>query len=421
MGVCDPSVVILEDRSMKPNTIRMIDAWLGRPLCLILTLFRYFLSAFGKKREGLTKPEKILFLKLVEQGSTVLAYRALLQAVKKVGKENVYFCVFEDNRFILDILDIVPGRNVFPIRQTNLIVFIYDTVRFLLKVRTLGIDAVIDMEFFSRASAIFSYLSGARFRVGLHRFTRDAPYRGDLMTHRIQYNPYIHAANYFLMLVETLDHDPEEIPLLKASADTADIVNPDFCPLDQETVQVRDLIKRSFEQEPKGPIVLLNPNAGDMMPLRKWEGSRFVDLGKKILSQSNDISIIFTGMKAEQESTESLCRSVGSPRAISLAGKTTIRELMVLYTLSDVLVTNDSGPAHFASMTDISVIVMFGPETPQLYRPLGRNTHVLWSGIYCSPCVSVCNHRFSPCTDNVCMKKISVEQVFLEVKRCMDH
>ena len=71
-------------------------------------------------------------------------------------------------------------------------IFVIDFLRALAAMRRRGIDTVIDMEFFSRASAIFAFLSGATTRAGLHRFTGELPYRGDLMTHRVQYNPHLH-------------------------------------------------------------------------------------------------------------------------------------------------------------------------------------------------------------------------------------
>ena len=61
-----------------------------------------------------------------------------------------------------------------------------------------------------------------------------------------------------------------------------------------------------------------------------------------------------------------------------LAGKTTLRQLLVLYTLAEVLVTNDSGPAHFATLTRIRVVMLFGPETPELFAArTSRNTAFL--------------------------------------------
>jgi ADP-heptose:LPS heptosyltransferase len=78
------------------------------------------------------------------------------------------------------------------------------------------------------------------------------------------------------------------------------------------------------------------------------------------------------------------------------------------------MVTNDSGPAHFAAASGLPTIVLFGPETPDLYRPLGNST-AIYAGLACSPCVSASNHRKSACDNNVCMSAISVDEVFRAV------
>jgi len=75
------------------------------------------------------------------------------------------------------------------------------------------------------------------------------------------------------------------------------------------------------------------------------------------------------------------------------------------------MLSNDSGPPHFASVTDMPAFVFFGPETPKLYGPLGQATPI-YAGLACSPCVSASNHRKTPCEDNVCLQVITPEQVF---------
>jgi ADP-heptose:LPS heptosyltransferase len=77
-----------------------------------------------------------------------------------------------------------------------------------------------------------------------------------------------------------------------------------------------------------------------------------------------------------------------------------------------LLITNDSGPAHFASMTPITVITLFGPETPSLFRALTPRAIPIWMQLPCSPCVNAYNNRQSPCRDNICMKSITVDHVF---------
>jgi ADP-heptose:LPS heptosyltransferase len=102
-----------------------------------------------------------------------------------------------------------------------------------------------------------------------------------------------------------------------------------------------------------------------------------------------------------------------------MAGKTTLRQLLVLCTLAEVLVSNDSGPAHFATLTDVDVVVLFGAETPQLFAGTSPRTHALWAGLACSPCINAFNNRASPCRNNVCMQTIAVDDVFDEVCKCL--
>jgi ADP-heptose:LPS heptosyltransferase len=139
-------------------------------------------------------------------------------------------------------------------------------------------------------------------------------------------------------------------------------------------------------------------------------------LGKNLLFANPSVTVIITGAPSERPSAEKACAEINSPRALCVAGKTTLRELIVLYTMADILVTNDSGPGHFASLTDIDSIVMFGPETPELFGALGARTHILRANLACSPCVNAFNHRFSPCQNNVCMKEISETEVFEKVQ-----
>jgi len=138
---------------MNPNTIRIIDKYIGRPICFWLTLLR---KIFPSRKYD--KPKSILFLKLIEQGATVLAYSAIEKAIERVGRERVFFCVFKENRPILDIMDVIPEENVIEIRQSNIFVFAIDVIGLLSRCRSAKVDTTIDMEFFSRASAILAYL-----------------------------------------------------------------------------------------------------------------------------------------------------------------------------------------------------------------------------------------------------------------------
>lgn len=403
---------------MTKETIKRIDALLGSVLCWLLTLHRRVYDLFALQPPLGDRPKKILFLKLIEQGATVLAAPAIKAAVDRCGRENVHFAVFPENRPILDILELIPKENVLELRHGDLLSFAKDALALFWRCRQIGIDTVVDMEFMARASAILAYLCGARFRVGLHRFTSEGPYRGDLMTHRVQYNPYLHTSVAYRLLFEALDQDPNEVPLLKIPTRRPPD-RPRFVPTDAERARVKEIVRARLGRPVPGPLVLLNPNTGDLLPTRMWPTDRFIELGRRLLAEHPDLTLAITGAPSERDGAESVAQQIGRDRVVSLAGATTLREVLVLYTLADVLVTNDSGPGHFASMTDIHNVVLFGPETPQLFGPLGENRHVLWAQLACSPCVSPYNHRFSPCTNNRCMQVITVDEVHREVTRAL--
>jgi ADP-heptose:LPS heptosyltransferase len=403
---------------LRTSTIRFLDYWLGVPACGLLSVLRTIgrLVGSGAQRE---QPRKILYLKFIEQGATVLAQDAIRRGTAGVGRDNLFFCVFESNRAILDLLDTVPAHNILSIRDQQLSTFVIDFLHAAWTVRRRGINTVIDMEFFSRASAIFTFLTGAGIRVGLHRFTGELPYRGDLMTHRVQYLPHLHIAMQYLVLVEAAFHDPDEVPMLKVPLPEiarTHLEVPRFTPAGDELDRMRARLDASHAS----PIVVLNPNASDLLPLRKWESSRFVTLAQRVHAAYPNALIVLTGSESERAAADQLCREINAPRTVSVAGQTTLRELLTLYTIADVLVTNDSGPGHFASLTPVRAIVMFGPETPRLFGPLTHagtpSTTVIWKELACSPCVSVFNHRLSPCRNNVCMQLITVDEVFEAVR-----
>ncbi len=392
-------------------TLQHTDRWIGVPLCAFLTLVRKIIEP---RPPVSRQPRKILFTKFAEQGSTVLAYPAIRRATELVGRENVYFVVFEDNRFILDVMEIIPEGNVITIPTHSPWALALGALQAVLQARRIGIDAAVDMEFFTRFSAMLTFLTGAQSRVGFHTFFGDGPYRGDLMTHRLLYNSHLHTSQMFEAMVEALTRDPALLP-------TFDFIPPPnqafakFRPHPGETAEIDALLQRENPQVGSAPLILLNPNAGDLLPLRRWPPRRYIELARRLLERYPDLFIGFTGAPTEAAAINQLASDVASSRVISLAGKTTLRQVLVLYTRSEILVTNDSGPAHFASMTPIQVVTLFGPETPALFAARSPNVSVLWAGIACSPCVNAYNNRQTVCCDNLCMQVVTVEQVFERV------
>jgi ADP-heptose:LPS heptosyltransferase len=374
-----------------------------------LTAVRRVADALGARGGG-GPAGSILFIKLAEQGSTVLAHEAVSRAVARVGRENVYFMVFEENRFIVDLIGLVPPQNVLAVRTASAWTMATSALGILREVRRRGIDACIDMEFFARSSAALAYLTGARFRVGFHAYFGEGPYRGDLMTHRVLYNPHLHTSRTFTALVMALDAKPQDLPTL-GFVPPESPPPPRFRPEPAEVAEATGMLA-GLGVPPGGRLIVLNANASDLMPLRRWDPANYGVLAARLVREFPDAWIGFTGSPEEAPAVEEVARASGSARIVCLAGRTTLRQLLVVFGLAEVLVTNDSGPAHFAALTGIDVVPLFGPETPLLYAAQGPRSHPLWAGIACSPCISAFNNRQSACRDNVCMKSITVDRVF---------
>jgi ADP-heptose:LPS heptosyltransferase len=392
--------------------MRLIDHWLGKPICFLLTVIRKICGPFFRRETRPANIERILFIKLAEQGATVLADAAIRRAVEITGRENVYFLVLEQNRFILDIMDVIPRQNVITISENNLLSMAFSIMSALHRIRKLRIDAAVDFEFFARGSAVLTFLSGASVRVGLHTFADESPYRGDLMTHRLNYNPHIHTSQMFEVMVEALKLPPEDMPRLNINLPELRSVESSFTPSPEELYEFRKSVAIEAGAGDFTPLVLLNPNASDMLSLRRWPMERYVELARRLIEKSPSLHVCTTGTSEEAEHSQQFVDAVSSPRCFSMAGKTSLRQLMLLYCLADALVTNDSGPAHFAALTKIQVVTLFGPETPRLFGAHSPRSHIVWKNIPCSPCVSAYNNRRSVCKNNICMQQISVDEIY---------
>jgi ADP-heptose:LPS heptosyltransferase len=241
------------------------------------------------------------------------------------------------------------------------------------------------------------------------------------MTHRLLYNPHFHTSQIFLGMVRALRHPASRSPALGIRPPAlSDLPHPVFTPAASEIEAGRQLIRDLTRSRRTPPLVLVNANCSDILPLRRWAPENYVALARRLLDAYPGIVVAFTGAPDEAPHVERLLARVDSRRTICLAGRTTLRELLVLYGLSELLITNDSGPAHFATLTPIDVITLFGPETPRLFGSTSPRSHLISAGVFCSPCVSAYSNRFSRCTNNLCMQMISVDEVFAKAREILD-
>ena len=397
---------------MKLQTMRAVDFWIGVPLCFLGTILVRLLGT----AKGPEKPQRILCIELSEMGSTVIANPALEKAKRELDAE-LFFLIFERNVDCLRLLPTIPEDHFVTIRESSLFALAWDTLRFFRWVRKAKIDTVIDMELFSRYSGLLTGLSGARRRVGFHRFHAEGLYRGEMLTHRVNYNGHIHMAKNFVCMVNALLAPKPEVPYSKTYVSDEEIRVPVQPVTKDEREFMYGLIRQVYPEYRPGfhRIVLINPNSSELLPQRRWDRENYSRLAAMIASEWDDVLVLITGSKAEREEAQRMQEKVNHPRFRSFAGMHNLKAIVALYNIAEVLVSNDSGPAHFSAITPIRSIVLFGPETPKLYGSLG-NSEPIWAALSCSPCVTAANQKNSACNDPVCMKLITPERVMESVR-----
>jgi ADP-heptose:LPS heptosyltransferase len=396
---------------MNVDTMRRIDHLAGVPLCAIATLLQRLIGLF---RPRAPRPvRRILFVELSEMGTTILAEPAMRKARTQLSAE-LFFVIFARNVGSLQLLGAFPPDNIFTISDRSIFALARDALYFLRWTRRKGIDTVVDFELFSRFTALLCGLCGADRRVGFYRFHNEGLYRGEMLSHRVAYNPHIHIAKNLIALVDALLAAAPQVPYSKTRIGDDEIKVEIAPPAETARQAVLERIRALVPFDPaRQRLVLINPNASELLPHRRWMPERFAELIARILAAHADVVVLITGAPEERERAEELA-AAHAPRSVSFAGRSSLAELPALYAQAALMVSNDSGPAHFSAATGLPTIVLFGPETPKLYQPLG-NSRAIYAGLACSPCVTAHNHRRTACTDNVCMQAIGVDEVYAAV------
>jgi ADP-heptose:LPS heptosyltransferase len=392
------------DVKMNINFQRKVDRYIGAFICWLFSLFH----RKSKDEDDGFQAKKFLVIMLSEMGSLILAYPMFQQLKKQYPGANLYGLLFEKNKEVLTLLGVTPPENILTIRDTSFHVFAIDCLRALNQIRKLKIDVVIDCELFARISSIFSFLSGARIRVGFHPHTQEGLYRGSFINRPVLFNPYHHISRQFLTLAAAIDS--VSVPKAKQPLGRTNLRAPliDFARDEIEAMQAR--LQADFRAVADKELVLIYPGGG-ILPIRAWPRNYYSQVAGELIKKGYAVGVV--GLAEDRDLATAILSDCNNPACIDLTGYTrTVRELMLIFQFAALLITNDGGPGQFAAMTPIPAIIFYGPETPDLYGPADEKATIFYNPLPCSPCLTAFNHRNSPCDgDNQCLKQISPEQV----------
>jgi len=405
---------------MKLHTQRLIDRWIGQLLCAGVSgwakLMRRYSTYPNTSPLTPVRPVKnLLVIMLSEMGSMVLAGPMFAQIRQRFPEATVHILQLKKNQQVSTLLRIARPEHMHALDDSSLTGLLCSLWRVTKALRARPVDAVIDCELFSRISALMAYASGAPRLVGFTPHTQEGLYRGSFMTHAIPYNPYRHISQQFVALVDALQaaSDAPTLPytkwsLLQTRPEDSGL-RVDFEAGELDTFKAR--LMRDFPAATGHKLALVYASGG-ILPERAWPEAHYAALVRGLCAAGHAVGLI--GLPEDTPLAKSIQTQVaGEALCIDLTGYTqSIRELLMLFHQGSLLVTNDGGPGHFASLTPIRTFMFFGPETSRLYGPLSRRTTVFDLQIACSPCLSAYNHRQTFCDgDNQCLKRIDPAQV----------
>lgn len=374
---------------MTISNMRAIDRYLGVFLCWIVGGARMFRRSTAAAQMP-AEPTRVLILKFFGLGSIILSTTAISLLRKSYPNVKIDFVTFYQHKELLQRYSFV--ESIFTIRTDSLGLFLRDTFSVILKIRNRRYDIAFDFEFFSKYSTLLSTLSGTAVRVG---FALPARWRSLHLTHQVPLRKDQHVSRAFC----------EQIFLLSGTQPIPAPAAPDINEADHRSMA--DTLPLNG-----APIMIVNVNAGDTFPERRWQPERFAQIINTLAPECLH-DFYFIGVESESSLINEVIRSTSFPRrCFNIAGMLTIPELAALFQRSEFILSNDSGPVHLADVVGLRGLALYGPESPAFYGPVGQRITTFTKSIPCSPCMNVYAAKSFRCPyDAACMKAISGEDV----------
>ena len=386
---------------MNLNILRWIDEIFGPLLARLLFIVGFATGHFRKLKDPLQDKtvEKVLIIKFFGGGSILLASPAIYSIKKNHPDARISIITLSENQEICSLLTAID--NVYTLELKTPLTFFLKYFKLVRKIKNENYDVIIDLEFVTHFSALttllISIISKPCATIG---FSSPSKWRNKIYSIAIPFDHSRHITEIFAKLF---------CPLIEKS------FNVDFTQSKKDLIssaELSPLTKTLLEDHSEtNKIVCININAGKLCHLRRWPQENYVEL---VLSLYNRLGtkVVLVGGKEDVTYVDDFIMKL--PKEINLfnfCGKLSIRELISLFIKSRLLITNDSGPLHVASIVGLPTISFFGPETPYLYGPLGPEHHVFYEDIFCSPCINIYNAKASSCNNNFCLRSIGSEVV----------
>jgi heptosyltransferase-2 len=248
----------------------------------------------------------------------------------------------------------------------------------------------------SLETALVASLARVPLRIGYATDGRQA-----LLTHPLalpEWRETKHEVFYYLKIVAELEWlIKHEQTFLESQPDGSLEVS------DSRKSSARDSLRARGVVEAKR-LVALCPGSINSRA-KRWPTERYAALADRLISELG-AQVILVGSNAEAEVSLEVSNQMRN-QPLTLTGQTDLAELVATLGLVDLLVTNDTGPAHIASALGRPTLVIFGPTNPLTTRPFSPFGEIVREPPDCAPCML----RDCP-IDHRCMTAITPDDVF---------
>jgi len=353
--------------------MRWVDHWVGLPLCFILGLFSVAArKVLGSRRRVITGRGELGVLKFFGIGSIIQAGPLLRAIRRQYPQGRLVFVTFKTNEDLVRRMNICDELLI--IRTDRPLRFAWDVLRTIVILHTKHLEAIIDLEFFSKFSTLLSFASRAAIRIGFHL---NDFWRYSLITHPIYFNYFRHITEVYKHAARQLNVEIEDYRLSKMEVDTA------------IRLKAQALLEK-YHWSPEILTLGININAGELCLARRWPLEYWKELIEILLQQHSEMVVVLTGSAGESAYVSSLVGMLPeniNSRIINTAGRWSLMEFIAGLSFFNGFVTTDSGPMHLAATVGVPTVSLWGPGRPDFYAPRTDSIRNIYLDYPCSPCL----------------------------------
>lgn len=332
----------------------------------------------------------ILILKPSSLGDVIQALPVLRLLRLHFPKSEIYWWI--DSR-LAPLLENDPDlTGIFPFQRKRWASPLHwnEMLGSIFEMRRKKFDWVIDLQGLARSGA-FAWLANGGLTVGVADSREGAPGFYDAAVPRLASET--HAVDWYLAVVKSLG-----VP-----------IHNNFVWLPPR-LEIQNAIQQKWAANQSRWIVI---NPGARWLNKRWPVEYFAELVKSLAAQNGEFRFVILGGKEDRHLGERIAQAEPQ-RCLDLTNQTSLPEMIEWIRLSELIVTNDTGPMHVAAALGKPVVAMFGPTNPNRTGPHGQINRALRIHLPCSPCLKASCAYEKPME---CLRAITPQFVEREIQQ----